>query len=142
MHSAWFRGTFLRVLKFVNIKEGRPNVWREPILQNVWIIWSPILYFNFKSFLGLISSSLIRFQWVLHDCSVLFSESWNFYKFRRGGLVSGEIEFCRKFELFRPLFYISVLKALWTQGLCHLLDSNDFCMIHQYFSQSLQILRN
>ena len=35
--------TFLRTRKFLQIKEG------EPILKILWIISSPILYFNFKS---------------------------------------------------------------------------------------------
>ena len=85
MHSAWFRSTFLRVLKFLQIKEGGPNFWGEPILQNVWIIWSPLLYFNFKSFLDPNSSSFIRFQSILHELGRLFSESWRFYKLKRGG---------------------------------------------------------
>ena len=36
MHLAWFRSTFLRDLKFLQIKEGGPNFWGEPILQKVW----------------------------------------------------------------------------------------------------------
>ena len=90
MHSAWFGSTFLRVLKFLQIKEGGPNFWGEPILQNVWIIWSPLLYFNFKSFLDPNSSSFIAFQCILHDSGVLFEESWNLYKLKRGDLISGE----------------------------------------------------
>ena len=85
MHSAWFRSTFLRVLKFLQIKEGGPNFWGEPILQKVWIIWSSLLYFNFKSFLDPNSSSFIRFQCILHNSGVFLSESWNFYKFKQGG---------------------------------------------------------
>ena len=85
MHSAWFRSTFLRVLKFLQIKEGGPNFWGEPILQKVWIIWSSLLYFNFKSFLDPNSSSFIRFQCILHNSGGFLSESWNFYKFKQGG---------------------------------------------------------
>ena len=181
MYSAWFRSTFLRVLKFLQIKEGGPNFWREPILQKVWtiwslllylnfkslvdpnsssfirfqctlhdsgvlfsevwnfyklkkgdlisggepilekglIIWSPFLYFNFKSFTDPNSSSFIRFQCILHDWGVLFSESLNFYKLKKGDLISGGNQFCRKSELFGPPFYISILKVLRTQILCH-----------------------
>ena len=108
MHSAWFRSTFLRVLKFLQIKEGGPNFWGEPILQNVWIIWSPLLYFNFKSFMDPNSSSFIRFQCILHDSGVLLSESWNFYKLKRGDLISGLNQLCRKSELLgSPLFYVN-----------------------------------
>ena len=85
MHSAWLRSTFIRVFKFLQIKEGVPNFWGEPILQKVWIIWSSLLYFNFKSFLDPNSSSFIRFQCILHNSGVFLSESWNFYKFKQGG---------------------------------------------------------
>ena len=156
MHSAWFRSTFLRVLKFLQIKEGGPNFCGEPILQKLWIIWSPLLYFNFKSFRDPNSSSFIRFQcilhdsegffsewggcnfWVepvlekvwiiwspllylnfksfrvpnfssfirfqciLHDSGVPLSESWNCYQLKKRDLISGGNQFCRKSELFGP----------------------------------------
>ena len=142
MHSAWFRSTFLRVLKFLQIKEGGPNFWGEPILQKVWIIWSPLLYFNFRSFKYRISSSFIRFQCILHDSGVLFSEPWNFYKLKRGDLISGGNQFCRMSELFGPPFCISILKVLWTQILCHSLDFSPFCMNQEDFSQSPEISTN
>ena len=85
MHSVWFRSTFLRASKFLQIQEGGPNFWGEPILQKVWIIWSPLLYFKFKSFQDPNSSSFIRFQCILHDSGVLFSDSSNIYKLKRGG---------------------------------------------------------
>ena len=108
MHSAWFRSTFLGVLKYLQIKEGGPNFWMEPILQKVWIIWSLLLYFNFRSFMDPNSSSFIRFQCILHDSGVLFSESWNFYKLKRGDLISGWNQLCRKSELLgSPLFYFN-----------------------------------
>ena len=142
MHCAWFKSTVHRVLKFLEIKDGGANVWGRPILQKVWIIWSPLLYFNFKSFMDPNSSSFIRFQCILHDSGVLFSESWNFYKLKRGDLISGGNQFCRMSELFGPPFCISILKVLWTQILRHSLDFNAFCMIQEYFSQSLEISTN
>ena len=142
MYSAWFRSTFRRVLKFVQIKEGGPNFWGEPILQNVWIIWSPLLYFNFKSFMEPNSSSVITFQCILHDSGVLFSESWNFYKLKRVDLISGRNQFCSKSELFGPIFCISILKVLRTQILRHSLDFNPFRMIQEYVSQTLEISTN
>ena len=142
MYSAWFRSTFLRVLKFVQIKEGGPNFWGEPILQNVWIIWSPLLYFNFKSFLDPNSSSFIRFQSILHEWGRLFSESWNFYKLKRGDLISGRNQFCRMSELFGPPFCISILKVLLTQILCRSLHFSPFCMNQEGFSQSPEISAN
>ena len=139
MHSTWFRSAFLRALEFLQIKEGRPNFWGEPILQKTWIILSPLLYFNFQSFMGPNSSSFIRFQCILHDWGVRFSESWNFYKLKKVDLISGGKQFCRKSELFGPPFCISILKVLCTQILRHWLDFNAFCMIQERFSQSLGI---
>ena len=142
MHFVWFSSTFLIVLKFLQMKEGEPNFWGEPILEKVWNVWSSLLYFNFKSFTDPNSSSFIRFQCILHDSGLLFSESWNFFKLKRGDLVSGGNQFCRKSELFGPLFCISILKVLRTQILCHWLDFNAFSMIQECFSQSLGISTN
>ena len=100
MHSAWFRSFSSRVLKFLETKEGGSKIWGETILQKVWIIWSPLQYFNFKSFIDPNSSSFIGFQCILHDSGVLFSESWNFYKLKRRDLISGGNQFCRISELF------------------------------------------
>ena len=142
MCSVWFTRIFVRLLKFLQIKEGGPNFRGEPILQKVWIIWSPFLCCNFKSFMDPHFSSFIRFQCILHDSGVLFAEFWNFYKLKRGDLISGGNQFCRKSELFGPPFCISILKVLWTQILRHSLDFNAFCMIQEYFSQSLEISTN
>ena len=142
MHSAWFRSTFLRVLKFLQIKEGGPNFWGEPILQNVWIIWSPLLFSNFKSFLDRNSLSFIRFQSILHESRRLSSQSWNFLKLKREDLIFGGNQFCRMSELFGPPFCISILKVFQTQILRHLLALNAFCMIQDYFSQGSQICTN
>ena len=142
MHFVWFSSTFLIVLKFLQMKEGGPNFWGEPILEKVWNVWSSVLYFNFKSFTDPNSSSFIRFQCILHHSGLLFSESWNFFKLKRGDLVSGGNQFCRKSELFGPLFCISILKVLWTQIDHFLLNFNALCMIQEYFSQSLEICTN
>ena len=142
MHSAWFKSTFCRVLKFLQIKEGRSNFWGEPIFQKVWIIWSPLLYFSFKSFMDTISSSFIRVQCILHDSGVLLAESWNFYKLKKGALISAGNQFCRKSELLGPPSCISTLKVLWIQIHRHSLDFNAFCMIEEHFSQCLEICSN
>ena len=142
MHSAWFRSPFLRVLTFLQIKEWRPNFWGEPILQKVWTIWSPLLYFNFKSFLDPNSLSVIRLQCILHDWGVLFSESSNFYKLKCGDLIYRGNQLCRKSELFGHPFCISNLKDLWTLIVRHSLDLSAFCMIEKYVSQSLNISTN
>ena len=108
MHCAWLRSSFVRVLKFLQIKEGGPNLFGEPILQNVWIIWSSLLYLNFKIFMEPNSSWFIRVQCILHDWGVLFSEPWNFFKLMRGDLICGSNQFCRMSELFaRPFLYFN-----------------------------------
>ena len=142
MHSAWLRSIFLRVLKLLEINEGEPNFWGEPILQNVWIIWSPLLCLNFISFMGNISSSFIRFQCILHDSGVFFSESWNFYKLKRGDLIFVGNQFCRKSQLFGLPFCISILKVLRTEILRHSLDFSAFFMIQECFSQRVEIYTN
>ena len=60
----------------------------EPILRNGWIIWPSLLYFKFKSFKDPNSSSFIRFECILHDSGVTFSDFWNFYKLKSGHLIS------------------------------------------------------
>ena len=142
MHFVWFRSTSLRVFKFLQIKEGGPNFWGEPILQNVWIIWSPLLYFNFKSFLDPNSPSFIRFQSILHESGRLFSESWNFYKLKRGDLISRGNQFCRMSELVGAPFCFSILKVFYTQILCHSLDFSWFFMNQEGFSQGPEISTN
>ena len=120
---------FSQNIEYLQIKQGGPSFWGEPILQKVWIIWSLLLYLNFKGFVDPKSSSFIRFQCILHDSEVLFSESWNFYKLKRGDPISGGNQFCRKSELFGPPFCISILKVFWTQIFRHSLEFNPFCMI-------------
>ena len=142
MHFAWFRNTSLRIFKFVQIKEGGANISGEPIWQNVWIIWFPLLFFNFRSFLDPNSLSLIRFLSILHESGKLFSESWNFYKLKRRDLISGGNQFCRMSELFGPPFCISIFRVLWTQILCHSLDFNAFFMNEEDFFQSVELSRN
>ena len=136
------QNTFFRVLKFLQIKEGGPNFWGESILENGWIIWSPLLYFNFKSFKDANYLSFIRFQCMLHDSGVLFWELWNFYKLKRGDLISGENQFCRTAELFGRSFCISMLKVSMTQILHHSLDFKTFHMMREYFSETIQISTN
>ena len=73
---------------FLKLKRGDLISWGEPILQNGWIIWSPLLYFNFKNLRDPNSSSSSRFQCILHDSAVLFSVFSNFLKLKTGDLIS------------------------------------------------------
>ena len=101
----------------------------------------PLLYFNFKSFTDPNSPSFIRFQCILHDLGILFSESWNFCKLKKRDLISGGNQFSTKSELFGTPFCISILKVLRTQIQRHSLDFNSFCMIQEYFSRNLEYLQ-
>ena len=105
MHSAWFRRTFLRVFNFLQTKEGQSNFWGEPTLQEVWIIWSPLLYFNLKSFLDPNILSFIRFQCILHDWGIAFSGFWNFYKLKRWDLISEGTNFAECLNYLNPFLY-------------------------------------
>ena len=151
MNFVWFRRAILRVLKFLKIKEGGIISWGEPVLQSGWIILSPLLYFNFKSFNNPISSSFIRLQCILHNSGVSFSDLWNFHKLKRGDQISGENQFYRtnftepiqtKFELFGPPFCISILKYSRNQFLRHSLDFIAFCRTQEKFPQTFEISIN
>ena len=121
------------------MKEGGPNFWGRPILQNVSIIWSPLLYFNFKTFLDANSSTFIRFQSFLLQSGVLFSGPRNFCKLKWRDLISRRNRLCRMSQLYGPLFCISILKVLSTYIIPHSLDFTHFYMNHGYFSQSPEI---
>ena len=137
MYSVWLRKIFVGLLKFLQTKEGQRNFWGQPILHHkIWIIWSPLLYFNFKSFMDPNSSPFIRFQCILHDSRKVFSDFRNFYKLKRGN------QFHRKSELFGAPFCITILQILWNQILSHSLDFNAFCMIKEYLSQAFEISTN
>ena len=95
----------------------------------MWIILSPFLYLSFKSFIDTNSSRFIVFQCILHDSGVLFSESWNFYKLKRGDVISEGNQFYRKSELFSPPFYIPILDtdlSSFNRYQCILHDSGVF----------------
>ena len=139
MHCAWFGNTFLRAFEFLAIKVWELNFWGKLILENVWIIWSSLLYFNFKSFLDPNSSWFITFQCILHDSGVRYSESRNFYNLKKGDLISGWNQFWRMSKLFAALFSISIFKLFQTQILRHSLNFSVFCMNQEYFSVSLAI---
>ena len=204
MHSACFRSTFLKVLSFLQIKNWGHDFWEEPILQKIWIIWSPLLYFsfkrlwtevvchsldfnvfclipkiflpdfwnfyklkraylisgwnqffrrselfgvlllgfNFKSFVDLNSSSVIRFQCILYCSGVPLVRHFKFLQIKEGDLISGRTQFCKKSELFGPPFSISILKLLRTQVFGHSLDFNVLCMIQKSFGQTSQTSTN
>ena len=129
--------SFAEPLNIYKLKTGDLIYGGESVLQKVWIVWSTLVYFNSKSFLDPNSSSFLRFQCILHDSGVLFSKSRNFYKLKRGDLISGGNKFCRKSELFGPPFCIASLKVLLTQIHRHSLDFNALCMIQEFLRNIL-----
>ena len=116
----WFRSTSFRVFKFLQIKLAGPNFWERPTLQNFWTIWSPLLLFNFKSFLDPNSSPCISFQSILYDSGVLLSGFSNFFKLKRGDLIFGGNQFLR---MPNDLAHSSVLQF-------YKFDGPKFCVIH------------
>ena len=89
-----------------------------------------------------VSLSFIRFHCILLDSVLPSSEFLNFYKLKRGDLISGGNQCCRKFELFGSPFCISILKVLRSQILHHSIDFNAFCLIQEYLSQTFKIWTN
>ena len=134
MRSAWFRSTFLKVLKFTQIKEGGPNFRGEPILQKVWIIWSHLLYFNFKRFMEPGSLSFIRFQCILLDSRVSFSEYSNEKELKREDLISwgGEPILQKIWIIWSPFLYLNV-KTFKDPNSMPFIRFNAFCMIQRSF---------
>ena len=128
---------------FYNLKRGDLIYYGNQFYRkNGWIIWSPLLYFNFKNFNDPNFSSFFRFQSILYDSGALLFEFWNFYKLKRVDLIYEGNQFCRTAELFGSSFYISILKMSRTQFLRDSLDFNGFCMTEEYFPQTFKIFTN
>ena len=133
MISAWFRSTFLRVLKFLEIKKvdlisGGNQLCRMSKL------FVPLLYFNLKNSMDPNSSSFTRFQSFLHESKEVFWQSWNFRKLKIGGPnFWGEPILQNVWIIWSPSICISIIKVIWTQILRHSLDFSDLCMNQDYF---------
>ena len=80
--------------------------WGEPILQNRWIIWSHLVYFNFKNLSHPNSLSSSRFQCALHDSAVLFSVFSNFLKDGRANFLGGTNS-AERLNYLVPLLYFN-----------------------------------
>ena len=115
--------------KFIKLMRRDIISWREPILQNVWIIWSPFLHFNFRTLKDPNSLSFIRFECILYDSAVPFPAFWKFIKLRRGDLISWRNQCWRTAELFGPHSCTSILEVWRTQIFCNTLDFYEFYMM-------------
>ena len=127
---------------FVKLKRADLVSWWEPILQNVWIIWSPLFYFNSRNFRDSNSLSFIALQWVPICSPLLFSIFWNFLKLKSGDLFSWWEPILHRGQLFGPPSFILILEIWSIQIPSHSLDFSRFDMIHQYFSQFFHISSN
>ena len=74
--------------EFFKLKRGHIISWREPILQNSWIIWCLVLYYNIKYLKDPNSLSFIRFQSILHDSAVLLLVFENSLKVKWRDIIS------------------------------------------------------
>ena len=133
---------FSVIWNFLKSKRGDLISRAEPSLQNDWIIWSPLLYFNYRNWRDPNSLSLIRFQCMLHDSAVLFSGLWNFLKLKREDLVSWGKSILQNSSIIWYPFCISILEIWRTQVRRYSLDFSPFYMIHHYFYQLFEISSN
>ena len=126
MHSAWLRSTFLRVLKFLYIKEGDLISGGNQFCRMSQLFGSPFCILILKA-LSTISSPFVRFQCILHDSGVLFSEYWNFYKLKRGDLISAGNQFYRMSNYLVPLLYFNFKSFLDPNSLSFIVFQ---CILH------------
>ena len=142
MISAWFRSTFLRVLKFLEIKEREPNFGGNQLCR-MSKLFGPLLYFNLKISMDQNSPSFTRFQSFLHESAQVFWFSWNFCKLKMGGTnFWGKPIFQNVSIIWSPYFCISIIKVIWTQILRHSLDFSHSCINQDYFCHSPEFLGN
>ena len=128
MYPPWSRGTFFRLFKFLQVKEGWPKAelfgppFRISILK---VLRTQIIRHSlgFNSFFRITFLRFLKFP--------QFKEAVpNFL----AGTNSAE-----RLNFFVPPFCISILKVLRTQILRHWLDFNAFCMVQEHFSRYFQV---
>ena len=142
MHSTWFSSTFLKFLKFRQIKERGLNFFGGTNSAERMNYLIHLLYLNFRSLKDSNSLSFIRFQCFLHDSVVLFSAFLNFVKLKRGDLISpGDPILQNGRIIWSPLLYFNFRNFKDPNSL-HSLDLNAFYIIHQHFSQVFEISLN
>ena len=131
MHSARFRGTFLILLKFAQIKEGG--------MAKFFGLPFCISFLKGLRTRTLCHSLHFNLFFMIHE---YFCQIFQISQTKEGmELISlmGTHQFSRTAELFGPPFCISILKILRPRTLRHSLDFNVFCIIQQYFSHTFQI---
>ena len=129
-------------LNFYKLWKGELTTLGEPILQNDWIIWPPLLYSNFNNLNDPNSLSFISYQCILHESGALFSVFWDLLKLKRGDLISLMTPILQNDWIIWHPFCISILKIWTVQILCHSSHNNAFYMNQEYFSQFFEICSN
>ena len=142
MYSVWFRRTIVRLLKFLQIKEGDLIPGGNQFCKMSELFGPPFSI----SVLNVLWTQIICHSLDFNGFSVIeeyhCSDILNFYKLKRGALSSGWNQFGRKSELLGPPFCISILKHLWTEITRHSLDFNGFYLIQKNFCQPFKISTN
>ena len=125
----------MRVLKFLQIKEGGATFWGggggKQFCRTSDLFGRPFCSSILK---------VLRTQFLRHTLE--FNAFFIILQIKEGDLISGETQFCRKAELFGPPFCIPILQVLSTYILCHQLDINTVCMIQEFLSQTFEISAN
>ena len=88
MHSAWLRSTFCEVFKFLQIKEGGPSFWGQPILQKVNYLVPPSV-FQFLKFYG---PNFIAIHYISVLSAWLRNTLWSLFKYL--WIKEGRPNFC------------------------------------------------
>ena len=132
---------------FLKLKMGDLISWEEPMVQNGWITFSPLLYFNIKLLKDPNSLSYIRFQCILHDSAVLLSVFENFLKLKRWDQISlGELILENAWIIRSALLYFNIKRLKegggggpnffgGTNSAERLKNFDAFYMMQQYFFQ-------
>ena len=81
-------GLFYGFWHFLKLKRWDLISLGEAILQNSWIVWSLLLYFNFRNLKDPNFCTFIGSECILYESPVFFSGFWNFLKLKMGVLIS------------------------------------------------------
>ena len=134
--------TFLRVLKFLQIKEGGPNFWGNQFCRMSELFGPPFCI----SILKVLWTQILRHSLDLSPFCMNeedFSQSAEISTNSRGGdIISGGSQSCRMSEVFGPHSRISILKVFKIKIRHHSLHFNVFSLIQEYLFKSPEISTN
>ena len=131
MSSSSFTSIFLRVLKFIQIKNGGSNFWGVNLFCRTTELFGP--YFC------ILILKVLKTQVLLHslefNASVWFRSTFlrgfKFPKIEKGGPnLLGGTNSAERLNYLVPRVCTLILEDLRAQILCHLLGFISFCIIH------------